>query len=74
MSRYINSIFSVCRSEKTEVLSDDLQTAEKRVELLKQVSSNTYKKLSSSLLVANTSASDADKILVSLAEIFSLCL
>ncbi|XP_052266114.1 rho GTPase-activating protein 44-like isoform X2 [Dreissena polymorpha] len=56
------------RSEKTEVLSDDLQTAEKRVELLKQVSSNTYKKLSSSLLVANTSASDADKRLKKMPE------
>lgn len=43
------------RVEKTEVLSDDLQTSEKKVELVKHVSSNTVKKLGTSLLGAGTS-------------------
>lgn len=50
------------RVEKTEVLSDDLQTSEKKVELVKHVSSNTVKKLGASLLGAGTS--DPEKKLV----------
>ncbi|XP_052771143.1 rho GTPase-activating protein 44-like isoform X3 [Mya arenaria] len=56
------------RSEKTEVLSDDLQTSEKRVELVKQVSTNSHKKITASLLVSSTSASDPEKRLKKMPE------
>lgn len=52
------------RVEKTEVLSDDLQSSEKRVDTVKHVTSNTIKKLGSSLLSAGSS--DPEKRLVSL--------
>jgi len=57
------------RSERTELLSDDLQSSEKKVELVKLVSTNTGKKVQGSLLGAG--ASDVDKRLVC-AYIFSL--
>ncbi|XP_057681419.1 rho GTPase-activating protein 44 isoform X5 [Corythoichthys intestinalis] len=40
---------TVGRAEKTEVLSDDLLQAEKRLELVKQVSHSTHKKLTACL-------------------------
>ncbi|XP_022518696.2 rho GTPase-activating protein 44 isoform X2 [Astyanax mexicanus] len=40
---------TVGRAEKTEVLSDDLLQVEKRLELVKQVSSSTHKKLTACL-------------------------
>ncbi|XP_048026988.1 rho GTPase-activating protein 44 isoform X2 [Megalobrama amblycephala] len=40
---------TVGRAEKTEVLSDDLLQVEKRLELVKQVSHNTHKKLTACL-------------------------
>uniref|UniRef100_A0A8C3B5B6 Rho GTPase activating protein 44 n=1 Tax=Cyclopterus lumpus TaxID=8103 RepID=A0A8C3B5B6_CYCLU len=40
---------SVGRAEKTEVLSDDLLQVEKRLELVKQVSHSTHKKLTACL-------------------------
>ncbi|KAL4240846.1 Rho GTPase-activating protein 17 [Mactra antiquata] len=54
------------RVEKTEVLSDDLQTSEKRVETVKHVTSNTVKKLSVSLLGAGST--DAEKRLKKMPE------
>ena len=41
--------FLLCRAEKTEVLSEDLQNAERRVEVLKSVLQNLVKKLTASL-------------------------
>uniref|UniRef100_A0A4W3JWC0 Rho GTPase-activating protein 44 n=1 Tax=Callorhinchus milii TaxID=7868 RepID=A0A4W3JWC0_CALMI len=40
---------SCCRAEKTEVLSEDLLQVEKRLELVKQVSHSTHKKLTGCL-------------------------
>uniref|UniRef100_A0A673MIW1 BAR domain-containing protein n=2 Tax=Sinocyclocheilus TaxID=75365 RepID=A0A673MIW1_9TELE len=40
---------TVGRAEKTEVLSEDLQQVEKRLELVKQVSHSTHKKLTACL-------------------------
>ncbi|XP_053393124.1 rho GTPase-activating protein 44-like isoform X7 [Mercenaria mercenaria] len=54
------------RVEKTEVLSDDLQSSEKKVELVKHVSSNTVKKLGTSLL--GSGASDPEKRLKKMPE------
>ncbi|XDV43944.1 hypothetical protein PO909_012324, partial [Leuciscus waleckii] len=47
------------RAEKTEVLSDDLLQAEKRLELVKQVSHSTHKKLTACL--QGQQAVDVDK-------------
>ncbi|XP_077086942.1 rho GTPase-activating protein 44 isoform X8 [Siphateles boraxobius] len=50
---------TVGRAEKTEVLSDDLLQAEKRLELVKQVSHSTHKKLTACL--QGQQAVDVDK-------------
>ncbi|XP_046785674.1 rho GTPase-activating protein 44 isoform X6 [Gallus gallus] len=49
----------VCRAEKTEVLSEDLLQVEKRLELVKQVSHSTHKKLTACL--QGQQGVDADK-------------
>ncbi|XP_062826766.1 rho GTPase-activating protein 44 isoform X7 [Anolis carolinensis] len=50
---------TVGRAEKTEVLSDDLLQVEKRLELVKQVSHSTHKKLTACL--QGQQGSDSDK-------------
>lgn len=50
------------RAEKTEVLSEDLQNAEKKVELLKTVLQNMVKKLA--VLLHAYTVHDQDKKLV----------
>uniref|UniRef100_A0A6I8PEK2 BAR domain-containing protein n=1 Tax=Ornithorhynchus anatinus TaxID=9258 RepID=A0A6I8PEK2_ORNAN len=47
--RSISVSFSLRRAEKTEVLSEDLLQVEKRLELVKQVSHSTHKKLTACL-------------------------
>ncbi|XP_071244836.1 rho GTPase-activating protein 44-like, partial [Salvelinus alpinus] len=42
-------MFSLSRAEKTEVLSDDLLQVEKRLDLVKQVTHSTHKKLTACL-------------------------
>ncbi|XP_025931515.1 rho GTPase-activating protein 44 [Apteryx rowi] len=56
-----NLAFSLlpCRAEKTEVLSEDLLQVEKRLELVKQVSHSTHKKLTACL--QGQQGVDADK-------------
>ncbi|XP_066836124.1 rho GTPase-activating protein 44 isoform X3 [Anser cygnoides] len=49
----------LCRAEKTEVLSEDLLQVEKRLELVKQVSHSTHKKLTACL--QGQQGVDADK-------------
>nr|XP_047931950.1 rho GTPase-activating protein 44 isoform X1 [Anser cygnoides] len=51
--------FCSCRAEKTEVLSEDLLQVEKRLELVKQVSHSTHKKLTACL--QGQQGVDADK-------------
>ena len=52
------------RAEKSEVLSDDLQSSEKKVDTAKHVYTTTCKKVSASLL--STGTNDLDKRIVSL--------
>jgi len=60
----LNSFHSyIFRAEKTEVLSSDLQNAEKRLDTLKSVLQSAIKKISSSLQALNIS--DQEKRLVS---------
>ncbi|XP_035198465.1 rho GTPase-activating protein 44 isoform X2 [Oxyura jamaicensis] len=58
---FTNSFLSFCsrRAEKTEVLSEDLLQVEKRLELVKQVSHSTHKKLTACL--QGQQGVDADK-------------
>ena len=51
------------RAEKSEVLSDDLQSSEKKVDTAKHVYTTTCKKVSASLL--STGTNDLDKRIVS---------
>ena len=57
------SFCSSSRAEKSEVLSDDLQSSEKKVDTAKHVYTTTCKKVSGSLL--STGTNDVDKRTVS---------
>lgn len=59
------------RAGKTEVLSDDLQAADKRVEFIRLACQNTSKKLSGSLQTQGQDTNAREKRLVSPAIAFS---
>lgn len=54
----------VCRAEKTEVLTEDLVTTEKRVKLLEQTCTSTSKRFSQLLCHHGSNEKDPDKRLV----------
>lgn len=58
-------VFCIHRAGKTEVLSDDLQAADKRVEFIRLACQNTSKKLSGSLQTQGQDTNAREKRLVS---------
>jgi len=55
-----------CRAGKTEALSDDLQDADRRVELIRNACQNTSKKISGTLLAQGQDVASKEKRLVRL--------